>query len=196
VGLGVGGGYDVLESGSQSVTNTGTDSSFEQIQGRVSWRPARKLSVSASGGVQIQQFLIDDGGKTVVNPIYSLSAGWSPTETTGISVGASRVVGNSILSDQYTDATSVGVEFSQRLFRRLRLSISPTLNLTRYHSNTDPTGRADRTDDIRAIHASLSTVLLRRVHTTIFFSFTDNDSDDPDYAFETRQYGFQLSYRF
>lgn len=195
-GLGVGGGYTMLSAGDQSFATSGTDSVNEQLQGRIVWRPADKLSVSLSGGAQFQQFLTDDGTESVVNPIGSISAGYSPVDGTSFSLSGSRTVGTSITSDEYTETVSLSFGFQQRLLKRLFLRITPSYDFTEYRSNTDPTGPSNRSDEILSVHVSLSTVLFKKVNVSTFYTFTDNQSDDEFYAYESGQFGFQVGYRF
>lgn len=196
VGLGLGGGYTILEAGEDSFSTTGTDSANEQIQGRIVWRPLDKLSVSLTGGAQIQQYFAEAGVENSVSPIYSISAGYTPVDGTSFSLSASRSVGSSIASDQHTETTTASFSFSQRLLKRLTLSVTPTYGLTDFRSNTDPTGDASRTDEVLSISVSLSTTLFKKVNVSTFFSYSDNQSDLDYYAYDTRQFGLQLGYRY
>ena len=55
---------------------------------------------------------------------------------------------------------------------------------------------ANRADEVLGISVSLSTVLFKKFSVSTFFSFADNQSDDEFYAYETRQFGFHIGYRF
>jgi hypothetical protein len=196
LGLGLGGGYTILEAGEDSFSTTGTDSANEQVQGRVVWRPVDKLSVSLSGGAQIQQFLAESGVLNSVSPIYSLSAGYTPVDGTSFTLSGSRTVSTGLTSDEYTESTSLSLGFSQRLLGRLTLGITPSYGLTDYRSNTDPTADASRSDEVYSINVSLSTTLLKKLSVSTFFSYSDNQSDVDYYAYDTRQFGFQVGYRY
>ncbi len=214
VGFGLGAGFTKIDAGTLTLTNyairvpiddpsanvyrsdLGTDSVNEQVQGRLVWNPLPKLSFSFAGGVQIQQFLLDQGARSTANPIFSISSGWSPVEGTSFSLTGSRTIGNSIASDEYTTATSLAFGFSQRLLRRLTLGITPTLDMTEYQSSSDPGAAPSRKDDVFSVNVSLSTVLLRKVSVSAFFRYMDNSSDLAAYGYESRQVGFQLGYQF
>jgi len=201
-GLGVGGGYTIVEAGNNSVSQFGTDSANEQVQARVVWMPRSKLSLSVSGGAYIQQFLLESSGtntarvESSMTPVFSARAGYSPFQSTSFSLSASRTVGSAIASDQFTESTSVAFGIRQRLLGRLTLSVTPTYNLIQYHSSTDPRSSANREDEILGINVALSTVVFKKVNLMTFFNYSDNRSDDQFFAYETRQFGFQLGYRF
>lgn len=196
LGLGLGGGYTVLQAGELSSSSTGTDSAYEQIQGRFVWRPADKLSFNISGGAQIQQFFADAGTLGEVNPISSLSAGYNPVDGTSFTLSGSRTVGTAITTDEYTQAYSFSLGFSQRFLKHFTFGLTPAYSVTEYRSNTDPSAKASRTDDVLSISVSLSTVLLKKLAVSTFFTYSDNQSDDDYYAYESRQFGFQVGYRF
>ena len=214
VGLGVGGGFTMVEAGAFSITNynirvpindpnanvlrttTGTDSINEQVQGRFVWRPLEKVSVNVSAGVQIQQFLLDAGMRSTANPIFSVSSGWSPFAGTSFSLSGSRLIGNSIASDEYTEATSLAFTYSQRLLKHLTLNLTPTYDLTSFQPSARPGGPASRTDTVFAMNASLSTVLFRRFTVATFFRYMSSSSDLENYGYSTRQFGLQLGYHF
>ena len=198
VGLGLGGGYNLLEAGTESFDSTGTDSVFEQVQGRVVWRPRDRFSLSVSGGAHFQQFMSEGTNdiESSVSPIYSLRAGYRPWDGTSFALIASQTIGNSLQSDEYTESTTVSLEFRQRLLKNLSLAVTPNYSLTDYRSNTDPNAAANRGDEVLGISVSLSTILFKKFPVSAFFSFADNQSDDDFYAYETRQFGFQIGYRF
>jgi hypothetical protein len=196
VGVGAGGGYNMLNPGSDSTSSTGTDSAFEQIQGRILWRPAERVSVNANGGLQIQHFLGEEGGDTAVNPTFLLSAGWSPFAGTTLSLSGGRTVGNSITTDSYTLNTAVAFGISQTLYRTFTLSVGPSYGQTDYKSNTDPSAEANRSDETLAFNASLSVLLFKKLSMAAFFQYSDHDSNDPFFTYESRQVGFQVGYRF
>jgi hypothetical protein len=196
VGFGLGGGYTILDRGRESLSSTGTDSANEQIQGRFVWNPGRKLSISMSGGAQIQQYFQEDGVEDSVSPIFSLSAGYTPWNGTSFSFSASHTIGSAISADQHTENSSLSFSFQQRLLKYLYLGVSPHYSLTDYQSNTDLSAEPDRSDEAVGIYVSLSTVLFKKVNVSTFFSYTDNRSDDDFYTYETRQFGFQIGYRF
>jgi len=199
VGVGLGGGYNLLEAGTESRDSTGTDSVFEQVQGRVVWHPRDRFSLSVSGGAHFQQFMSDSGTNDIessVSPIYSLHAGYLPWDGTSFGLTASQTIGNSLQSDEHTESTMVSLEFRQRLLKNLSFAVTPNYSLTDYRSNTNPNAAANRVDEVLGISVSLSTVLFKKFAVSTFFSFADNQSDDEFYSYETRQFGFHIGYRF
>lgn len=203
--LGAGGGYNKVETGSESSatsgdgagTGSGNDSIFEQLQGRVIWNPLSKLAFNISGGAQFQQIQGEDSS-SIINPIYSLSAGYSPFESTRISLAASRETSSSLTTDEITDTTSFSLGFSQRLFGRVRLGIVPSFNLREYEvtpGDAAPEG-GERKDEYWSIQVRLSTVVFKKMTLSAFVQYSENSFTPEGYDYDTRQFGFQVGYRF
>jgi hypothetical protein len=53
-----------------------------------------------------------------------------------------------------------------------------------------------REDDYFSVYAGLSTTLFKKLNASVFYVFSDNDSDDPSFAFDSTQAGLRLEYRY
>jgi hypothetical protein len=186
--VGVGFGYDNVKAGS--------DMTFEQIQGRVTWRVIKKLSVVLSGGAEDRQFL-GSGAPDLLSPVFSLSARYSPFEFTTFSVSAYNAVTPSYYQDQVTENTSISAGVRQRLLGQLFLDLSGGYGNTTYHASTLGAAAANNGNyDSTFFGARLSTVLLERGTAAIFYSVNYNSSGAAIYNYTTTLVGLELSYRF
>jgi hypothetical protein len=57
-------------------------------------------------------------------------------------------------------------------------------------------GPDGREDDYFSVYAGISTTLFQRLNVAVFYLFSDNDSDDPSFAFDSSQAGLRLEYRY
>ena len=206
LGLGVGGGYNLVDPG--------LDWTFEQVQGRVVWLPGAKLSVQLSAGVQFQQFSGDTNGfvlpplnkrgpirenagesRQEIFPLFGTSLAYQPFEQTALSLSASHSVGNSYLSDLFVETTTLTGGFRQRLFGQFSLQVQPGYTFTEYQSTRS--GHAGtRDDDFFTIYAGVSTVLFKKLNVAVFYQFTDVSSTAENFAFDSTQIGLRLDYRY
>jgi hypothetical protein len=73
--------------------------------------------------------------------------------------------------------------------------VVPSYNFTKYRSTLEGVS-VRREDDYFAVYAALSTVLFRKVNASVFWQYTDNDSDLPGLSFVARQVGLRVEYRY
>jgi hypothetical protein len=186
VALGGGGGYVDLSGSSDMV--------FENIQGRVTWKPTHKVSLTASGGIDIRQF-VDSPVPTLISPIFSLAARYQPFEVTTLSLIASRAVNPSYFRGEITENTSVSANLSQRLLGKL------TLGLGVGYGNSDHKAAAgglniSRNDDHTSFNAHLSAPFLKRGSAAVFYRHSENTSNNTGFSYSSSQVGLELAYRF
>jgi hypothetical protein len=161
---------------------------------RVRWRPTDRLSVSAGSGYE-SRTVHGTGGGTTRTPVYDASLAYSPTETTTLSLSASRSVTTSYFNDQTSLGESWSASLSQRLLTRLFFSASYNEGRSTY----DPTTRrlsAVRADRYRSTSASLSTAIMQRGSITLTAGRSRNTSDRSVFNFASTQYGASFTYRF
>lgn len=187
VGIGAGLGYNNAESGPDSV--------FEQVQGRVNWRVRDKLSFSLSGGFQYTQFLGGQGASNLFSPIYGGTLQYQMFAQTQISAFVSRSISPSLFAGEYSDLTSVGCSFSQRFLGQFFLSLSGSYNQQQYVASSIDVS-ANRTDKYYALTARLSHSFLQRGSVSIFYQYGNNNSTFPGYSFSSPQYGAEVNYSF
>ena len=81
VGIGAGVGY--------SDVDIGPDATYEQLEGRISWRATDKTSLLVHGGVEDRQFL-SGGAGNLINPILGASVVYQPFGTTVLTLNVDR----------------------------------------------------------------------------------------------------------
>ena len=184
--LGVGFGYLDLSAGS--------DMTYEQLQGRISWQATAKVSLVVSAGLDDRQFL---SGNTpaLLNPIFGASLLYQPFEPTMLSLNAARTVAPSYFQSQVTENTTLSGGVRQRLLRRLYLDLTAGYHLTSYEVTA--TGQAVNSDISGTfVNVQLSVPFLKRGTAAAFFQATENSSNDSLYSYSSTQVGLELGYRF
>jgi uncharacterized protein (PEP-CTERM system associated) len=184
--IGLGFTYDSLSAGS--------DMTSEQIQGRLTWRPGEKLSVSLSGGFEDRQVLNSDSSD-LITPIFGISALYQLLEPTTLSLGASRVVNPALFVNQVTETTSISASLRQRILKRLFLDLSGGYAQNSFHETAFGFNLA-RQDDLTFFNVRLSTTFLKRGTAAVFYQTSEDTSTDSNFDFSSTQVGFELGYRF
>ncbi|MGN6386416.1 MAG: hypothetical protein ACTHMT_09270 [Verrucomicrobiota bacterium] len=187
IGAGVGGGYSDVDNGS--------DMSFEQIQGRISWTPGDKFSMSANGGVEIRQFLAINGAPDLVSPTMGAVANYYVFKYTSLSLNANRGVSTSLFQDQITENTEVSAGIGQRFLGHLHFSLTGGLRKVDYKSSST-LFLANRSDDVTFITSALSTRFLKHGNLSLAYSRNENDSSQNGFSFTSNQYSFRIGFSF
>jgi len=172
----------------------GDDMSYTQPQLRINWRPTERISIGASSGIESRKIDIP-GGKTIANPVYSVSASYSPTLTTTLSLGGSRTISTSYFNDQTIESTQFSVGLSQRLLQRLFFSVSGSSGTSRY-DGTNPFTLTNRDDEYESFNMSISTSFFRRGSASVSYSTSRNSTNATSFGYSSRQFGAEISYRF
>jgi hypothetical protein len=186
---GAGGGYDD-EAASPDMT-------FQQVEGRVSWRATDKIGFQLHGGVEVRQFL-SGGAPPLVNPIFEGTIQYKPFEQTRISITGQRIVASSFLQDQLTETTGVNAALKQRLLGRLFLDLTGGYQLVKYVSsgNTTNPGSPNREDDLYTFNAQLSRSFLKRGNIAVLYQLSKDNSSAPGYSFTSHQVGFRIGFSY
>jgi hypothetical protein len=187
VALGAGFGYVNL--------NVGTDMTYEDYQGRVSWRATDKVSFQANAGLEDRQFL-GGGAPDLINPIFGLSLVYQPVEVTTFTLAANRSVSASYFQNLVTENTGVNVGLSQRLFKKVYLGLTGSYARASYIATASNAVFAGRVDDYYSFGARLSSVFLKRGSIALFYQYTDDSSSQAGYTFSSKQVGLELGYKF
>lgn len=185
-GVGAGFAYDSVE--------TGSDMTSEQVQARTRWAPGSKLSLTASAGVDIRQFVDSDEADSV-SPIFSVGAGYVLTDTTTLSLSASRTVTPSYYDDTLSEGTIFSAGLVQRLLGRFYLNVTGGYALRDY-SGTTGTSAATGDQETVSFNASLGTAFLTRGYISVFYNKSWNDSDSATYDLDPQTVGLQISYSY
>ena len=177
--IGAGGGYIAV--------NTGSDMTFEDVQGRVSWRATDKLSLQVHAGVDIREFMTG-GESDLVSPIFGATLSYQAFEHTSLSLLADRYVNPSVFQNLITETTTITLSFSQRLLKQLDLTLRGTYYNVAYTAAA-ASAIANRTDNNYGFNARLSTPFLKRGTFSLTYQLNDNSSTAPGYTFSSNQVG-------
>jgi hypothetical protein len=185
-GVGVGFGYDNL--------SVGTDMTFEQLQGRVTWRPGEKLSLLVSAGVEDLQF-VDAHLPDVVEPIFGVTVSYQIFEATALSLAAARTVNPSFFENQITKNTTVAAGLRQRFFENFYLEVGGGYEFSGYSASASGAD-VNREDNGVFANVKLSTLIWKRITAAAFYVYTENSSSQSRFDVSSSQVGFELGYHF
>jgi len=184
LGLGVGGGYEE--------SSLSSDMTYERVLGRIIWHIIKKLDLSLNGGPEFRQFRSDKPGQ--ITPVYGASLAYRPFEPTTLTLSGNRSVGASYFADQVTESTTVSLSLNQRFLRRYFFGVSGGYTFTSYESSSqDSTAREDNS---YFYSASLGTSFLKRGSFSVFYSHSENSSDENAFAYDSDQIGFTVGYSY
>ncbi len=186
--LGIGGGAGYVD------VAVGSDQTFESVNGSLNWHPGSKLSISANAGGEVRQFSNSDA-KMLFNPTFGLGISYPLSDSTSLSLSASRSISASYFADQVTESTSVDISVTQRLFGHFNLSLSAGYSTSDYEA-TDRNVVVRSTDSGYHFGASLGTSFLKRGSISTFYSYSQNSSSQSQYQFGSMQVGVSVSYGF
>jgi hypothetical protein len=185
-GVGAGFGYIAVE--------TGSDMTYEQILGRIGWRPTDKISFQIHAGVEDRQFLSGGEGDEI-NPVAGALIQYQPIEFTKFSLTADRVVATALtVTNSITESTEVVGDLNQRLFEKLYLDLSGGYHNIKYIASG--TTDTSRTDNYYTFDVRLSCPFLKRGTVAVFYQYSDNSSTASGFTFTSSQVGFEVGYRF
>ncbi|MGO9527326.1 MAG: outer membrane beta-barrel protein [Verrucomicrobiia bacterium] len=184
--LGIGAGYDNVSAG--------VDSVFEQYQARVKWRATDITSVQIHGGLEDRQFLFSTAGD-LVNPIFGAEVKYKPFEVTALVLDADRTVSMSPFLDEVIEATDVTASLSQRLLKKLFLSVGGGYHWDTYVS-TSSTASTGRRDEYYSISASLTCVILKHGTMAATYQHSGDSSTEAGFGYNSNQFGFQLGFEY
>jgi len=185
-GISVGAGYTDV--------NRGSDMTYEQLNGHLSWQPTDKLSASVSAGGEMRQFL-DTDARSLINPTFGATILYRPVEVTTISLSASRGVSASYFTDQVTESTTLGIGVQQRILKHFQLGISGGYHTATYVSS-NPGLATTRDDSGFSYGVSLGFGFLKRANFSAFYNYSENSSSESNFAFGSTQVGFSVGYAF
>ena len=174
--------------------NQGSDMTYEQLNGHVSWQPTKKMSVSVSAGGEVRQFL-DSAARSLINPTFGASVSYKPVDVTTIFLSANRGVSASYFTNQVTESTTLSVGVQQRILKHFQLGLNGG-----YHTSTfvsaNPGLATTRDDSGYVFGASLGFGFLKRANFSAFYNYSKNNSSQGSFAFASTQVGFNVGYSF
>lgn len=174
--------------------SVGSEMTFVQMNGRVSWQLRDKISLQATAGAERRRFKSSDK-PAETNPVYGGSLTYRPFSTTQLTASIDRGSSGSYFVSQGTESTSWNVGLQQRLLGRISFSATATEWSSDYFATE--AGVADlRDDEGSSFSMGLSTAILRNGSIGVNYRESRNTSTTGDFSFSTRQIGFDISYRF
>ena len=153
-----------------------------------------------SGGVNVQQYL-SGGQSPLVTPIFSATIQYQPFDQTRMTVTASRTVTPASFQNQTTENDQITADLNQRLLGRLFLDLSGGYSTSSYQATATGVSTS-RNDDVYTFSARLSCPFLKRGTFSVFYSYTDNSSNESGFTtgsgfgFTSHQVGFGINYRY
>jgi hypothetical protein len=186
VNIGIGGGYDNV--------SVGVDSVFEEYELGVSWRATDVTSFQVHGGVEDRQFL-DSGEGDLISPIFDAAVTYKPFRYTAIVVDGDRSVSMSPFADEIIEATDLTVALNQRLLSKLFLSGGGGYHWNDYRA-TSTTVTANRRDQYYTLSVSLTCVFLEHGRATATYARSEDSSSLAGFGYNSNSYGFQLGFEY
>jgi hypothetical protein len=168
---------------------------FEQALLGLNYQPTGKISLFAQGGAEFRQY--DQGGDRT-NPIFSAGAGYTPFDSTTLSVNAFQNT-HSSNADSTQTVVSTGVEFSatQRILQRFYLNFG--FNYSHDDNQSGAGGistTAGGSRDILVYRPSLSYAPSAWTSLAIYYQYLDNESSTTGGTYHDNQMGVSVSARF
>lgn len=154
------------------------DQTYEQGQLQGSYRVGSRITLSVSGGLEIDQ----SSGSSSVNPIFDIDATYLPDAEDSISLEASEVISSSALAAAGTDKViGVSIAVSRRIYWGFSLSCSVGYDHADYYQQAlSSTGRVD---DFFFIRPSLEYSFARGCDIELVFEHQRNLSTLGTYQF-------------
>lgn len=183
-GLGLGFGYDLLDPG--------TDMVSERFNGRVQGALGPKVAYSISGGGELRQFLGSDAS-TKLSPLVSATITYRVLDKTSVFVGLDHSIDTSFFTDQFTQNSSVNGGITQVLTDRWTANASAGFRTSDYQSalTNDLSTRQDTTLDVTF---ALTWNIFRRLTASVSYSYRSNSSDLAGFDFDSHQFSFRMNY--
>ena len=175
---------------------TGGFRSIEESFGvHAGWQPGTKISAAVSVGLEQRNFL-DSKANSVWNPIYSASIDYHMFEQTALSVYANRATDASMFQNQLSETTGVGVGLQQRLLGKLHLSLGFGYNQVDYQSTETTSLNQSRSDSGASFTAGLTVPFLTRCNFATFYQYSQNNSSQKGFSYDSSQVGATLSWSY
>ena len=174
---------------------------FEQGLLVVNYQPTAKINLFAQGGAELLQY---EHGGDKTDPIFSAGVGYTPFDSTILSLNASQVVRSSSAdSTQTVVSTGLGFSASQRFLQRFYLNLNFNYSHTEDQSGTGGTtqsGSASTTpgssQDNLVYRPSLSFAPTAWTSVAIYYQYLDNQSSTPTGTYHDNQMGISVSAQF
>lgn len=165
---------------------------YEQFRVRGRYHILEKLWIDGSAGIQLRQFDTDRSSTT--EPVFSLSASYSPRPTTVISLMASRQEYASVFSGYNYLSTSIGADIYQQIGRRYTATVYGGISRYDYLATFAGTS-LDHSNDYYYTGLSFKARIAKHLEGTFFYTYRQENYYNGQ-TFSNNQVGmqFMLSY--
>lgn len=182
-----------------------TNQTYEQGLLGMTYLPTEKINLFAQGGAEFRQY---DGGGDKTNPIFSAGVGYTPFDSTTLSLNASQTVHSSAAGinqaginqtgvSQTVVSTGVGVSATQRILQRFYLNFSFNYNHNETQNGTGgATTTATGSQDTLTYQPSIRFAPTAWTSVALYYLYLANESNTPGAAFHDNQVGISVSAQF
>jgi hypothetical protein len=200
--------YSLSLSGGYDITSLGSDIVFESVEAGMTFRPGRKLVLSFSGGAQEMQF-VDPSAPSLLSPVFYASLLYKATQSTSVSLNAAETVTPSFFGNQVITTTSVSASLQQNITPKLSfimsggyswepytsIEISP---LPQFYLGVAPRSVLEtvRKDTFESLNLRLNYLMTRRITGSVFYTLSENSSEQSNFKYTSLQEGLSISYVF
>jgi len=180
---------------------------FEQGFVGATYLPTEKISFFSQAGVEFRQGIQNDlggsgnqGGSngSEMDPIFSAGVGYTPFDSTSLSLSASQSVHSSSAQGQGTvESTGVGISATQRFFQRLFLNLA--INYSHQNNQQSSFNASTGTggeEDTLTYRPSLSISPTAWSSVALYYQYLDNESNDQGQSYHDNQMGLAVSVQF
>jgi hypothetical protein len=193
-------GYDEL--------SVGSDMPFEQLKGRITFRPGTKLALSVDGGMEDRQF-IHPSSPALLTPVFDASVFYQLFDSTSITLIGSRTVVPPLYSNEVSVITTANasirhdlnklffVEVFSGYISRPLTQIQPG-PLPDFFAGTPPTSAQVEVRNDTTEFVKVSATAKYRAHLTasVFYFYSDTHSSQEKFSLTSSQVGLELNYRY
>jgi len=173
---------------------TGADMTSEQLLGRINWIAGDKTVFEVHGGLEDRQ-LLQASANDLINPVFGATITYVPFTFTDIKISADRIISPTFFNNQVTEHIDFKGSVRQRLFSRLFFTVTGDYSSVDYVSTTAGLPSV-RHDNYYSVNFRLTTAVLKRGSISVFYTLSNNSSDNAQFAFNSNQEGVELGYSF
>lgn len=181
-------------TGTYDEVETGADMMSEQLLGRINWSFGEKTAIEIHGGVEDRQ-LLQSSAADIINPIFAANFIYKPFTYTDVKVTAARVISPSFFNNQLTERTDLRASIRQRLLTRFYFTVAGGYSMIDYVS-TAVSSATLRHDDYYTVNFRVTTAILKRGSISLFYTLSENTSDNAAFVFNSNQGGVELGFNY
>ena len=176
---------------------------YEQGLMGVTFAPTEKINLFGQGGAEFRQY---NGGGGETNPIFSAGLGYTPFESTTLTLQSYESVRSSTAANQTGGTnnigqtvvgTGVGVSATQRVMQRFYFNFSFNYSHNEYQNGPGGNGTAATgNQDTLTYQPSLRFAPTAWTSVALYYLYVANESNLPGAAYHDNQVGLSVSAQF